>query len=416
MNLYNNRSNRFNWKSEDNHSVGLKVLLFLLSPVLGLLYSLKSLNTRSTYIIIFLFCLTFGVAFTVTNKRTDGSIDGITYRAEFEEYGKESALTFVDDFEKYIAYDDGDQDFYFKTLTFAVSRFSSNYHVFFLFVALIFAFFQLRTLRFFTSHDNFSNSLFCLILFFLFTWNQIFNINGLRFWTAAWIAVYSSFQLLVNKNKSYLLLALLTPFVHGSYFLYLAILAVYYMFGRFEKLWTVLFLFSFIFSTIAVEITRNASTFLPDIFARKIDYYTDSFYISERESGSGFWFVDRFFTTLSFVYVNIMTAVLILKNNKSSQSDCNRSLLRFLIIWMCFANIFMPVPSVGGRFIQLAYPMISYLWLSYFSNKRYASFIYILPFVWLMNVYNLLRNYMGVLDWTFFVTSPIYQVIKHLVF
>lgn len=413
--LNENRLTHFKWKPEDGHSVGVKILLFLLSPVLGLLCSLKSLNTKSTHLIIFLFCLTFGVAFTVTNIRTDGSIDGITYRAEFEEYGKESASTFVDDFERYIDFEDGDQDFYFKTLTFAVSRFSSNYHVFFLFVALIFAFFQLKTLKFFTSHDNFSNSLFCLILFFLFTWNQIFNINGLRFWTAAWIAVYSCFQLLVNKNKAYLLLAMLTPFVHGSYFLYLIVLVIYYLFGKFEKPWTVLFLCSFIVSTVAVEITRDAAVFLPDIFSKKIDFYTDSSYITETGSGSGFWFIDRFFQTLSFIYINIMTLILLFKNKQCPKSDQNRPLLRFLVIWMCFSNIFMPVPSVGGRFIQLSYPIIAYLWLSYFSNKRYSTFIYLLPFIWLMNIYYMIGHYMYVLDLEFFVTSPIYQFIKNIV-
>ena len=413
--LNRNRLDCFYWKSEDSYNLGLKILLFLLSPILGLLYSLGSLNTKSTYVIIFLFCLTFGMAFTVTNFRTEGSIDGITYRAEFEEYGKESASTFLNDFEKYIAFDDGDQDFYFKTLTFAVSRFSSNYHVFFLFVALIFAFFQLRTLRFFTSNCNFSNSLFCLILFFLFTWNQIFNINGLRFWTAAWIAVYSCFQLLLNKNRSYLFLALLTPFVHGSYFLYLIVLAIFYLFGRFEKPWTVLFLCSFVVSTIAVEITRDVAAYLPDIFSRKVDFYTDSQYIQERQNGSGFWFIDRFFQIISFVYINVMTFMLVFKNNQSPRCDQNRSLLRFLIVWMCFSNIFMPVPSVGGRFIQLSYPIISYLWLSYFSSKRYRAFVLILPFVFLMKIYYMAKDYITVLDFDF-LFSPIYQVLKYMIF
>ena len=405
----------FSWQLESNHKLAVKIIMFLLSPVLGLVYSFGSLRTKSTYWIIFLFCLCFGFSFTVSNQRTEGSIDGITYRVEFEEMANESYGSFKEDFSEYLTFDTGDQDFYFKSLAFGISRFSSNYHVFFFFVALIFAFFQLRTARFFTLHDNYRDSLFCFILFGLFIWNQVFNINGLRFWTAAWIAVYSCFQLLVSKNKAYLFLALLTPFVHGSYFLYLIVLVIYYLFGKFEKPWTVLLLCSFIVSTVAVEITRDVAVFLPDIFSKKIDFYTDSSYITETRSGSGFWFIDKFFQTLSFIYINIMTLILLFKNKQCPKSDQNRPLLRFLVIWMCFSNIFMPVPSVGGRFIQLSYPIIAYLWLSYFSNKRYSTFIYLLPFIWLMNIYYMIGHYMYVLDLEFFVTSPIYQFIKNIV-
>lgn len=403
------------WRPEGKNQIGLKVLMFLFSPVLGLCYSLKSLGTKSTHIIIFLFCLCFGLAFTVSNVRTEGSIDGITYRAEFEDYQYKSLESFQSDFSDYLSFASGEQDFYCNSLSFLISRFTSNYHIFFLFAALIFSYFQLRSLRFLTSNKNFTNNLFCFILFSLFIWNQIFNINGLRFWTAAWIAVYSCFQLLVNKNKTYLLLALLTPFVHASYFLYIVILAIYYLFGRFEKSWTMLFLCSFVLSTITVELTRGVATYLPDILARKVDFYTDSQYIIERKTGTGFWFIDRFFSILSVVYVNLLAAILIFKNGLPPQSDTNRSLLRFLIIWMCFSNIFMPVPSVGGRFILLSYPIVAYLWLSYFSNKKYRTFILALPFVFAMKIYYMAKDYIEVLDLDFLL-SPIYQVLKFIIF
>ena len=406
----------FRWQLESNHKLAVKIIMFLLSPVLGLVYSFGSLRTKSTYWIIFLFCLCFGFSFTVSNQRTEGSIDGITYRVEFEEMANESYGSFKEDFSEYLTFDTGDQDFYFKSLAFGISRFSSNYHVFFFFVALIFAFFELRTARFFTLHDNYKDSVFCFILFGLFTWNQIFNINGLRFWTAAWIAVYSCFQIFVNKNNRYLFMALLTPFVHGSYFLFVLIIGVYYLLGRFEKPWRVFFLVSFIISTISVELTQNTVSFLPEIFSRKVEFYTDAQYIEERASGSGFWFVDKFFRTLSYIYINVLMCILIFKNGVSASSDSNRSLLRFLVIFISFANIFMPVPSVGGRFIQLTYPMIAYLWLSYFSDKKYSLVIYCLPFVWFMNIYYMAIHYMNVLDISFFVASPVYSALKYLAF
>ena len=150
------KSRHFTWAPETKHKMATKVVLFLISPFLGVISALNSLNTKSSHKIIFWFCVSFGIAFTVTNVRTEGSIDGISYRLEFEESQDITYDTYQSDFDEYLKFDDGHQDFYSASLAFGVSRFSSNYHVFFLFAALIFAFFQLRTLRFFTSNDNFS--------------------------------------------------------------------------------------------------------------------------------------------------------------------------------------------------------------------------------------------------------------------
>lgn len=399
------------WRPEGKNQIGLKVLMFLFSPVLGLCYSLKSLGTKSTHIIIFLFCLCFGLAFTVSNVRTEGSIDGITYRAEFEDYQYKSLESFQSDFSDYLSFASGEQDFYCNSLSFLISRFTSNYHIFFLFAALIFSYFQLRSLRFFTSNKNFANNLFCFILFSLFIWNQIFNINGVRFWTAAWIAVYSCFQLFVNHNKRYLLLAILTPFVHGSYFIFLIALLIYFLTGRFEKFWKIFFWLSFIISTFILQfLTDDVLNLLPSVFARKAEFYTDSQYLEERSAGTGFWFVDKFFSTLSYIYINFIAVLLIYRNKNKPTVDNDKYLLRFLVVWLSLSNILMPIPSVGGRFIQLAYPMIAYLWLSYFSDKIYKRFIYALPFIWFMNIFHMIQLYAGVLDWSFYILTPLYQV------
>ena len=199
------------WLKENNRDKSLKIILFLLSPFFSFLYALRRMNTKSSYIVFFLFAVFFGMSFTVSNVRgIDGTTDGISYRNAFESYKNVSTSQYYDGLKRFFTFDEGNKDY--DTVAFYVSRITDNYHVMFMFFAAIFAFFQLKTFRFLTTEDNFNNSLVCVLLAFLFTYNQIFNINGMRFWTAAWIGVYSIFQIFLNDNKKYFLLALCTPF------------------------------------------------------------------------------------------------------------------------------------------------------------------------------------------------------------
>lgn len=406
---------KLSYNKESNHQKGIKLLLFIISPFISFLYSLRSINTKSTYLVILGFCVCFGMAFTVSNYRTESSIDGISYRIWFEEYDNVSSHEFVHAIKDYLSFEGGTPDLYFDSLAFTVSRFTDNYHWFFMVAALIFAFFQLKTLRFFSSHSNFSNTLFCLILFFLFIWNQIFNINGLRFWTAAWVAVYAVFQVYVNGRKPYILLALVTPFFHVGYYLFVIVFLISLIARRLEKLWVVLFLISFFASSLVVDFIQNTSFNLPMMFSDKVDYYTDSFYIQKvNESGTGFWWVSKAFGYISRFYINLMVVMLIfLAKGKHSLSRPAYELYLFLLVWMTFCNLFMGVPSVGVRYIELAYPIIAFLWLSYFPS-RYTVFVYMLPLVWLYNIYMEFNYYNQVLDWSFFVSSPVVLAFKYL--
>lgn len=406
---------KFLFNTESKRQKAFKLLLFLISPFISFLYSLRSVNTKSTYAVIFSFCVCFGMAFTISNYRTEGSIDGISYRIWFEEFSNVSSQEFVQDFKDYLTFNGNNQDFYFDTLAFAVSRFTDNYHWFFMVAAMVFAFFQLKTLRFFSSHHNFNNTLFCLILMFLFIWNQIFNINGLRFWTAAWIAVYSVFQVYGNDKKSYLLLAFLTPFVHGSYYLFLLVVLLSLFTRKLEKVWIVLFLTSFFASSFVIEFIQNSSFSLPMIFADKVDYYTDSFYIQKlKESGTGFWWLEKSSSYLCRFYVNMMVLVLVFFNKeKRNLGKTTYDLYLFLLVWMTFCNLFMGVPSVGSRFFELSFPFVAFLWLSYFPTK-YTFIVYLLPIVWIYKIFMECIYYLQVLDWSFFVSSPLILVVKYL--
>ena len=392
--------------------------MFLISPVLGFLHSLRSMNTKSSYWVFFFFAVCFGMAFSIdaydSFSYNRSGIDAGRYRLEFERSADMTSYDFVHSFNNYTQFDDGDKDFYYISMVYVISRFTHNYHFLFLAFAMVFAFFQLKTLRFLTQNEYFENTLFFLILVVFFTWNQIFNINAMRFYTAAWVSVYSIFQIFLNERKRYFVLLLLPPFFHSSFWLFDAILIVAYLFKRFDIIWIALLVFSFFSTTILADLITTAADYLPDFLAKTASGYTisDRLYSETNFTGTGFYWVPMVFDTLYKIYVNLLVVLLIL-NRKVLKEGREKFLYVIAIVIMAYVNFAMPIPALGRRSIVMVYPIIAYLWMTCFKNQRLNWLIYIMPIVWGWQILTYSQFYSTVLNLDF-VLSPIYLVFKYL--
>ena len=71
------------------------IILFWVSPVLGFFSALKNLAAWQSRIALFLFCLCFGLCFSVGTQRVEGSADGISMRMEFEQSKDISSGQFI---------------------------------------------------------------------------------------------------------------------------------------------------------------------------------------------------------------------------------------------------------------------------------------------------------------------------------
>lgn len=404
------------WLKEDNRDIADKIILFVISPFLAFLYSLQRIKTKSSYIVFFLFSVCFGLSFTVDSGKSELiKLDGASYRERFEAYRNVGSQEYYSGLKEFFSFDEGAKDYYFDTVAFYVSRITGNYHVMFMIFAAIFAFFSLKSFKFLTSEDNFNTTLASFILAYLFMINQIFNINGVRFWTAAWIAVYAVFQIFKNGNKKYFFLTLITPFFHGSYWIFIGVLLLAYFFKRYEKLWTVLFIISFFVSNISVEMARGIIDALPPFLGKMALSYTDQEYIEMRNAaGTGFWWVNELFRYLVMIYINVTVFLFINNRIQITSNPKTKNLFAFLLVWMTFANFTMPIPSLGARFVQLSYPLIAYIWLVNFKDVKYQLYLYLIPFVFLYNIYRQGVYYNTVLDPYFYISSPIFLVLKYL--
>lgn len=89
---------------------------------------------------------------------------------------------------------------------------------------------------------------------------------------------------------------------------------------------------------------------------------------------------------------------------------------------MSFVNFTIVIPSLGSRFVMLAFPFIAYVWLRCLLIRKNNIYIYglgcmfivhaLLPF----NIYQFpcIQHYLSLLETCFFYASPLYLVNKYI--
>lgn len=406
----------FTWQKEKGSNLGFKIILFIVSPFFSFLYSLGSLKTKSSYVVMFLFFLFFGLCFTVGTDRDEQSNDAVSYRQQFERYLVWDQVEFEARVYEYVTFsgNEGNKDLFFTTLAFGVSRFTDNYHILFLFCAAIFGFFTLRSLRYLTLNNYFRTSLLCFLLFLLFTFNQIYNINGVRFWTAAWVGVYCVFRIVVDKNFRYFFLLVFTPLIHVSFFLFVAVFLLCYFTRSLTRIWMALLFLSFVFSSLTADALDGISDYLPPVLAHMVDSYSSESALAAREEYyEGISWYGQILQFLQRAYPNLLLIVLLAKGDKNKDSR-NKDLLRFSVAYLTCVNFFMPIPSLGSRYILLSYPMLAYLWLTCIKDNTLHAWIYLMPLFLFRGFYVMfINNYPRVVPAELLYMNPLSLLMKY---
>ena len=385
----------------------------------GFLGALRNMKARDSFAVFFMFSVLFGLCFTAFEGKTEEHMgDANAYRMRFEQYKHFSSTDvdfFIEEFKG--QYDEVNnhrsRDIYVMLMAYIASRISDNYHVFFALLAMVMATFQLLSFRFLVREKAFRNTIVCFFLaWFFIRGNGIFNINTCRFWTASWIAIYCNFQIFRNGKIEYYLLALLTPLIHVSYWFYLGILLIIYFFSKYRVFWKVALFVSFIASNIAVQIVSDMSSYLPPVLQGMVEMYTSDIEVKNNL----FQVLLRFFKIveqgylLYIMYLFISNEKYILKDNRA------RRIYEFLLVWLSVIFFVMPVPTLGTRFLLLAFPMIAYLWLVVFEERRmYRKVIVLFPLFFIMSLYNTAYAYFFTgIEVEFWYSSPLYLIYKYL--
>lgn len=393
---------------------GAKLLTFLVSPFIALLVYMGDIKSKSTVALFAGFFILFGLSFVPINE----DADSFQYARNFQTFSVNPEQKYAHALDVYFGDSGLEQkeykDIYIYTMYYLAAKIGGqNIHVLFFLFALVFTFFAIKSFMFLVRNKYFKNTLPMYILAFLVLYsNSIFNINGVRFWTASWMAVYFTLKVMIDKKYFYLLGIAVLPLVHASMVLYWAFFSVAFI-SRFTgiSLLSKIYLISFFFGEIGLQLIDVIYDRLPSVFQMLVWNYTESDWGQSRMDGShdsDLPLYAKVFNELPRIYE---FALLYLASRKGLWLK-NHAILGFTLAYFSCVNVCSIIPSLSRYFI-VGYPFIIYIWVSNFDVlKCYTKFLYMMPLAYCYSVFQWFRNVSSVTEWPLYISNFFHIIFR----
>lgn len=391
-----------------------KLTLFLLNPFLSAISSLKNIRDGVSHRILYLWFLVFGIGFCAVSE----AADSFRYVEDFIIESRYSFAQYMAEIRDYLTFETNIKDIYTLSVNYFVGQFTRNYHWTYLIYAAVFGYFYIKSLKIFIRHQKVTNDIVFYVLLFMFCYsNPIYNINGVRFWTAAWIGVYVTLNLFVEKDYKKTPLLVLMPLIHGSFVIWVVIMAIAFLLRRFQMVVILLYIASSFISVVSyLNILNDYSYLLPQFMQNQIWSYTESEMALERLAGHteyGAAYAD--FLIALPGYFNIFLSYLLIINRKKINRDKNASrLLTTMLALAAVTNFLSGIPSMG-RFKALVIPLLVIVWSTNYANlSKYNKYFYVVPFIYAYSLLYWYRRMNAITEiYLYFFPAPL-TVIKYL--
>ena len=396
-----------------NHRAS-KAILFILNPFISAIFSLKDIRDGVSHRFLYLWFLIFGIGFCAISEVADS----FRYVEKFMIEHNYTWSQYMMEINEYFTFESNIKDIYTLTVNFFVGRFTNNYHWTSFIYAAVFGFFYIKSLKIFLRHNNVSNNIVFYALLFMFCYsNPIYNINGVRFWTAAWIGVYVALSVFVEKDYKKLPLLILLPLVHGSSVIWVVIMAIALLLSRFQNITIGLFIASSFVSAVSyLNIMNDYSYLLPQFLQNQIWSYTESEMALKRLSGvSQYGKAYADFLIALPGYFQILLSYLLILNRKEINRDKRAGyVLTIMLALAAITNFLSGIPSMG-RFKALVIPMLVIVWAyNYRILKKYDKYFNVVPFIYAYSLLYWYRRMSAISELYLYIFPAPLTVIKYL--
>ena len=396
-----------------NHRAS-KAILFILNPFISAIFSLKDIRDGVSHRFLYLWFLIFGIGFCAISEVADS----FRYVEKFMIEHNYTWSQYMMEINEYFTFESNIKDIYTLTVNFFVGRFTNNYHWTYFIYAAVFGFFYIKSLKIFLRHNHVSNNIVFYALLFMFCYsNPIYNINGVRFWTAAWIGVYVALSVFVEKDYKKLPLLILLPLVHGSSVIWVVIMAIALLLSRFQNITIGLFIASSFVSAVSyLNIMNDYSYLLPQFLQNQIWSYTESEMALKRLSGvSQYGKAYADFLIALPGYFQILLSYLLILNRKEINRDKRAGyVLTIMLALAAITNFLSGIPSMG-RFKALVIPMLVIVWAyNYRILKKYDKYFNVVPFIYAYSLLYWYRRMSAISELYLYIFPAPLTVIKYL--
>jgi hypothetical protein len=325
---------------------GYLIIVFLFWPFIA--FVLACLDFRNSFnkkIIIAFFAL-YGFLFYI-NPLMDGQRQKNRLKDIAQQPFENLFYIFEDLYEETL-------DFVEPVLVFIVSRFSDFHGTLFVVYALIFGSLMLYYLEKMYGHYSVNrNTAALLFLIILITVNPIYNINGFRMWTAAWIYAVGVMNYLHKPNYKYVLLSGCSFLVHFSFLPLVALFVVYTFLKNKPKIYGVLAVLTFFVAELSIQQVQQVQenvALLGTASENKIKSYTGEQYIEKvsKQATQSVWYIKVIGRSLRY-FILLSLLMVFIKTRGNFKTKITGNFYSFSLLLLSFANISSLLPS-GGRF------------------------------------------------------------------
>ena len=396
------------------NNVGSKLPLFFLNPFLSAIVSLKNIRDGVSHRILYLWFLVFGIGFCAM----DEAADSFRYVEEFMMESQYTWGRYLLEVKEWATFESNIKDIYTLTVNVLVGKFTSNYHWTYLIYAAVFGFFYIKSLKIFLKHQMVKKEIVFYALLFMFCYsNPIFNINGVRFWTAAWIGVYVALNLFVERKYRMIPLLILMPLVHGSSVIWVVIMLAAIILSRFQKVTIGLYLASSFVSAVSyLNILNDYSYMLPQFMQNQIWSYTESEMALERLAGiSEYGAAYADFLIALPGYFQILLCILLILNRKEIYQNKKAGILMTVMLALAaITNFLSGIPSMG-RFQAFVIPFLVIVWsMNHDILKKYDRYFYAVPILYAYSLLYWYRHMCGVTELYLYIFPAPLTAINYL--
>ena len=385
------------------------ILLFLVWPFGGFLYTLFRPYNKITYLIFASFFFMIGCSFSFSDETVD------SYRYA-EEFVKTSGYDFITGLLYHTVILDR-IDIYYGMVSLLLGSITDNPHMLYGFFGAIYGIFVCKLFIIFKQDWKAPFNVYVWILCALvFAFNPHSNINGVRFWTATWLYCVSLIAYVGYGEKRWLTGILLTPIVHSSFINYVGLFFASHYFKKSYHSLLIISIMVSILNAFGIEeglislVPRNLSYF------SHYEAYLDLSYMDERaaEQASRHFIHKLLPIYMSIVYITFLWKVRKIKYELGNQIHI---LLTTSMVFYIFNTLFSFIPSMA-RFnvvVMTIFIYLVYKYYAYYRNYVFSSFILLLVPPLIIYIYNAYWIHKAVLD-PVYLTGTIDEIFEFALF
>lgn len=384
------------------------VILWIINPFISFCFSIKHLSHVSVaYFMLFSFF--FGFSFVVS----DSGADSQEYALYLKEYHQKQ-ISFQELTSNYYS-EEGGIDIYQQTITWFIANFTDDPRWLFGVFAVIFGYFWFG-IQYLVKNEIGNRPSFLVVLVLIATLliNPIWNINGVRMWTATVMFTYGVLLCELKNTKKGWLFILIPMLVHFS------LVSVIFWYITYKilpiKQLNILFaafIITFIVSEIDLNIVKNYFELLPNVVKDREKGYLHEDTIEQYAVDSIGELKSIHVQVFNFVnrYISITIAIILFFFKNSINIKENEVIIKwfkFALFMGVFANIASNIPS-GSRFIIISNTLF-FLTLIFFLKHniklgRNLKLLITIPFL-IMIIFQL-RLGLDFISIFFFIGNPI---------